>query len=256
MSRPTYRRFWRTAYVEQEASYRTILGWDVYGNWERNAMPDGTAEGELIVALRLKYSGIPEAPASAFLERSLSVVERTLREDKLSSARCQGGFPLNRGRLLRTKAYASVLLGSSFNAEALRQASSDHQSWVEAGQARSWDSQAEAYYLAAIRLALVEGDGERARLLVAGRKSLKWHKQEYAVLKALSARPPGAFTGEQELLQELDAYFDEVREPGYQPKVFIESFILPFELALLRDKYFEAAGGSVNISRVLEEVSR
>lgn len=252
----SYRSEWQARFRRDADSYSTVLATDPFRNWEGKVNPEGSAEDSFVEALRVLYSHESPSIANALLDRSLAIVNRTVREGRLESEICRGSFPINRGILLRTFTYARACRGEQVELDPLRQASADFETWAVERLAGHWDSQTQAYYLAAARLSLIAGNSETAKRLLATRKSLKWHSREAGILKALAAWVPlDVRQDDLRLLGELETYLDEVRRPGYQPRVFIEGFILPFELAALREKYFQNTDGAVDWARVIDAVS-
>lgn len=252
MSRKSFSAAWRANYLKDLDSFLTVVEWDLFEDWERNAMPDGTAERQLVCALEVSYGGDTRGLAVRFLQRAVSVVERTLREGKLTVGYCQRGYPRNRGSLLRTRVYASGLLGAPLDIDGLRQAAMDYEAWAR--EFKRWDSLEQAYHLGAVRMSLIAGDLDNARRLIATRKSLKWHEREAALLRCIAKGGEG-IRADTSCWAGFAAYFDEMRDPALKPTVFIESYILPFELGLIGDKYFLSPEGRIDFGRVIHALS-
>ena len=186
MTRAEYRSAWAALMSEHRDDYRELLEMDPFSNWERNAMPESTAERQLGYGLLMLYTDAGEQDARSFLERSRDLVQRAQDEKALEGPRSRKNFPKNRGRLLRAGAYARAVLDESWSPEELLNASRDLEEWCKGYSPRKWDSQAEANHLAAVRLALIGRDPARALSLLASRRFYEWHAEEAALLREIA----------------------------------------------------------------------
>ncbi|WNG47962.1 hypothetical protein F0U60_30335 [Archangium minus] len=228
---------WEARYQAEREGYRILLAQDPFEDWERSRKPEWAAEEQLFMALEILYArkNVPEA--RSFLQKGQQIAERILAERKLESEVCRGGFPLNLARLLRTQAYISALLAEkvSFDAGLLRRAADMNEEWCRAYSGRQWDSQVQAYYLAAVRLCLIAGDLGRARELLTTKKSFKWHEEEHRLWKQWVDGPRTRKDG----WVEFDAYFDRLRDPNLKTDIFLEKGVLRLELGVLRHRFLE-----------------
>jgi hypothetical protein len=236
MSRPTYAAVWRARFAPQAASCEEILRGDPFPDWPRNDSPERDAAMELTQGLRMFYAG-EEDIARRFFERAVAVVARAEAEKPYQESE-DLPFPRNRAALARTKVHAASLLGGMSLSEArltLSSAAGDYELWCQGYRGSSWDAQAQAYYLNAVRLASLAEDAALVSRLLATRKNFKWHPEEREILGLLAAGERGA-----ELAQRLLALFDRLRNPDFRSPVFLETELVSLELALLHDLVFGA----------------
>jgi hypothetical protein len=250
--------WWTTKDKATRADLRTILAMDPFEHWEFNRMPESSAEERLRYGLRIFYSQWNDPDGRAFFEQTLRVADRALHEEKYKGTEfLDAGFPKNRGRLLRARAYAAALLGQALDENALRQASIDCAEYCKILKGKLWDSQGQANYLAAVRLALVAGDQEQARQLMKTRKSFRWHFEEFEILRGIIGTIDEGIPEKGRVIMQalLEAYFNKIRDPHLKPDVFMETDILRLELGAIRDKYFVSPDGIISWPRVIEALS-
>jgi hypothetical protein len=254
----SYHQQWIALDSRTRSDLRTILNQDPFEWWEQNRMPESVAEMRFIYALRIACADPASPDCRAFLQQALAVADRAMREGKLVTGRCASAFPENRGRLLRVRAYTEVLLGRPLDEAALRQASADYIGWCAKFGPSDWDSQLQAYYLTAVRAALLGGDATDARQLLATKKRFNWHAEEHDLLTRLAGDAvelPLPHARRAELLPVMDGYFDKIRDPNYKPQVFLQVHSLRLDLALLRDKYLISPDGRVDGRRAVEAIA-
>lgn len=260
MIKKRYKPQWVAKYEADLNTLREELGMDPFEDWERNRMPEGDVEDGLRDAVDILYADRTSADAVRFLRRSLEVANRIFAEDKLQSQLCTGGFPENRGRMLRAKIYAQSLLREPLDVKGLLQASSDYEAWCKDYKGKDWDSVGEAEYLAAVRLAVIAGDLERASKLLKTKRPFKWHKEEHGLLKrvvnAVFIEKQPLPLRDQALLEQFDEYFDRIRDPNLEPDIFIELDVLRLEIGAIRYKYFTDDRGDIDWNRIIEVVSQ
>ena len=105
----------------------------------------------------------------------------------------------------------------------------------------------------------VQGEpGRRARPLLASWGGFRWHEQEARLWKELCELAPGEMP-DSKWRRRLRKYFDQMRDPRRQSKLFVEKGLVAFELgvALLRwgDGLVQPGSGT-DWGRVVEEVGR
>ncbi|OJH37672.1 hypothetical protein [Cystobacter ferrugineus] len=235
MIKKSFKATWQAQYQAERDDYLQLLNKDIFANWGTNSKPEWTAERQFMMGLNLFYSGLNDKDAQGFVAKGARMAERALQERRFESEQCKAGFPLNRGRLLRTQAYTSAILDGTFtfNSALLRQAAVDHHDWCRPYKGRQWDSQAQAYYLAAVRLSIIADDLQTARELLGAKKSFKWHEEEFQLWSQwVEARHAGGREWDG-----LDEYFCRVRDPNYVPDIFMEKGVLQLELGMIRYKY-------------------
>lgn len=258
MTNVSYRAAWQAEYAKDRMGYDEILTWDPFANWESNSAPESLAERLCEHGLAILCGGGDPEQARRFLENCLRIAERTLAERKLESLPwCKSKFPKNRGELLRARTFAQALLGGSLNEAALRQAAADIEEFSHGFPKGKWDDLEEADYLGSVRLALLGGDPEMPARLFKRRRVIRWHAEEYALLKGLADSPqPPPPQPDLPLLVRFDAYFERIRDPKYKSEVYQQTDVLRPELAALRDKYFVSPDGRVDFQRVVQAISR
>lgn len=233
--RPSYSAVWRKRYLAQRDSFVRLLDWDLYPDWEHNGSPEVQTTAELTQGLLVFWGG-DEETASSFFRRSLECSERTEREKPYAESELLP-YPRNRAAHLRARVHARNLLGTGtpeLTRDELRRAALDYAEWCRGYG--SWDAQAQAYYLNAVRLASLAPDEALVADLLRTRRGFKWHSAEHELL-ALSA----ANNREESTRKLFEALFDRLRDPDYRSPVFLEVELVCLELALLHDRIFHPA---------------
>jgi hypothetical protein len=249
-----HEQLWIAHYERNRAAYPDVLRNDPFVFWERDQIPEMAVDEELRAGLHIAYAwGTAHEQALAFLRRACSVAQRIIGEDKLTSPECVGGFPLNRGRVYRSYSYARALLGEPLDVEAVEQSSRDFEEWCRGYGKGEWDSQAQANYLASVRLALISGNLDRARELLKTKKSFRWHKDEHELWKILVEKRE-EIRRDEEFAHRFSRLFDKLRVPGFVPDVYIETDILRLELPAIREKYLVDEDGVIKWSRAVDLV--
>lgn len=251
MSSISHRSKWSDPKARDLRGLREVFNWDPFENWHRNGHPEWSADEQFHLGIKFLAGWNMRAEADECFRRVLRISERTFKEDKLHQERPRDFWPGNRGHLLRVRAIAAGCLGQLLDCAALIQSSDDYLSEAPA-EGLSWDSYAQAHYLTAIRLALLSGDLKRTQELLSTRRSFKWHATEHDLLRRMLAtnRPPGAVT-----LEEVDQYFDVIRDPDFKPKVFMDLEIARVEWAAIRDRYFISPDGQVDWNRAIAAIA-
>jgi len=253
----SYHDAWVARGQKDRADLEKIVKRDPYVRWENNFMPEGTAADCLRLALELMYVEEAGGLDAAFLKKCSEIIDRIERENKLtSSPRTEAAFPLNRGELRRIKAYTEGLLSGVVDRNLLIEASADFEAWVLAEKKKNWDSQTEAYYLNAVRLAIIAGDYPRAATLLHARRSLRSHREEYELLKALPDYVDTASSLVQQYRENFDTLFDRVRDPLFDPDQFIQVWIARFELGLIRELRLIRPGEPLDMHNVITAIAR
>jgi hypothetical protein len=255
MTSHSYQAIWKQKFQVNRAGLIQILGWDPFRNWELNTGPEGLTEDYLFHGLKILYSQGDADLARRFLERCLLIAERAMAEEKLQSPRCRDNFPLNRGRLLRARAYAQGILGAPWDEATLRQAATDFEQTCAGYPKHKWDELEEDTYLAAVRLALLGADGDRVQRLLSRRRAFRWRAEQHELVKALLPllRTPAR---EEALQARFDTYFDQVRDPNFKPEGYMPLDVLRLELSLLRDKYLISSEQQIDWQRTIEAVAQ
>ncbi len=227
----TIRDEWAERFRRDEPGLRQLLEVDVFKDWERNAMPEASADGALAYACRILFAGADDTLAARFLDRCIQVCRRAAERP---SAQLTGrARALRQARLSRAEGHARALLSGEVDRVLMFEAV-DAFAQVYAGI--SWDDQTEAYFLARLRLSLILGEGGE---LAAGgpRGRSRPRSEEHMVLldaARLVDRSSTAKPDRGALLQRLDRLFDEVRDPLFRPGRFMELEIVRLELGVIR----------------------
>jgi hypothetical protein len=119
------------------------------------------------------------------------------------------------------------------------------------------DDALQAWYLEAVRLALIGKDAERAKQLLAVDLPFDYHREEYELLKVLATErqpPPPLEHGV--ILDFFDHYFDWVRDPSLRPQAHMDREMVRFEMGILREQYFTSPDGGIDWKRVIEVISQ
>lgn len=225
----TYFDAWKSFFETNRLGLAEILQINRFQEWDKNRFPESTAETELFYALQCFYAGAPEM-AREFLRRTNAIVERAFSENKFESKDCKGGFPLNRGRAYRVHYYSKALSRGKEEQALLAAGSEDFEEWCKGYGKSDWDSQAQAYYLASVRMAILAQQFDRASHLLSLKRKFKWHSAEHDLLSRITN--PGSMT-ESEVLAQIMNFLNAVRNPKFRPKVFTESEILRLDISAI-----------------------
>jgi len=254
-----FKQLWRSKIEMELPDFDEILSWDdLFDGWDRDKMPDAGAATELHFALELLYGGY-EKLATRFVVRCLSYADRAFAEDKFRKGKwCKASFPMNRGNAERVRQYARALLGKKFELKTYHASAEDiiqyftiHGDWK--------DSHSHAFWLAAVRMALIAGDPSRAVEMIDEASSLKWHQKEADLLADIArAAAKSQPIKDERLLARLDKLFDKVRSPKWRgsAKIFDEPNEQRLELGAIRYRYFTAKDGNIDWDAVIESIRR
>lgn len=231
-ARPTYAALWREKYTEDQASFETLVGMDLWQNWDRWLEPEVQAWNHLRNGLDVLWGG-DEVMAQAFLRRAHEFSARAEAEKSPLDV----AFPLNRGELRRIRTYAGCLCAAPEETSAARvrllDAAEDFAEWCRKLKGHEWDSQGQAHHLTAVRLTLIVGDSERAQALFKTRRGFKYHEEEHGLLRDLAAGHR-----DEAVQRRFETYFDRLRNPDFRPEVFLEPNYVRLEFALLEALFF------------------
>jgi hypothetical protein len=187
-------------------------------------MPETRAEQYFINGIQMLMVEFSNLDAAKYLETCIAVGQRALAENRLQAKKCVESFPQNRGQLVRCMVYSEAILQNALDKERLLQASRDYESWCVETTKQNWDDQIQAYYLAGVRVALIGGDSTRAASLLGRAKHFKAHPDQSRILKQLASG-----TLDASFEASMGTYFDFVRNPFTEKKVFLESNVQAFE---------------------------
>jgi len=253
MNQHGHAQYWRQSFEREAEGYReTLEQLDIFRNWTRNTNPENTAELQLLNSLEVQYAG-ERVLANQFLERAIAVIDRTIAEDKLPKT-AERLYPMNEGVLLRTEAYARGLLDHAQpDLEKISRAADCFEEWCSTQD--TWNDQLYAYCLGGMRLAAIAGNHDQVIRIAASRKSWVHHAGERRILRDLAkAAKKSGFIDDQKLIGAFGDYFGTVRDPHYRSKAFMERWLVPFELAIIRDKYFVSPDGMIDWKRIIGSI--
>jgi hypothetical protein len=239
---------WSEHFQKHRAGYEEIANWDPFKNWERNYMADGAVEDGLRHGLIALYAS-DKALAGKFLQQSLALFQRAMKDRKFRPEGPGSGYPRNLAQAIRAQFYASALLGKRCDFKQLEEASEHYQTWCRGYRKGDWNAQSEAYYLNAVRLYLIASNRDKAAELLGARK-IKWHGDEAENLKRLAG---GEDLGEADA-ERFDSLFLPLCSPRYFHNVFFELEIVRLELSVLRYQYFSASPGTIDWDRVIAQI--
>lgn len=255
MGSPSYRPVWEKEYQANRGSFIQVAHWDPFKDWDLDTAPDKGVEYNLSDGLRILYGHGDADLARRFLEHCLAIAERTLAEDTLVSPRCRDRFPENRGILIRARTYARGLLGCPLEETALRKASADFEQACATFPKHKWDDFQENTYLAVVRLALVASDGARAQQLLTRRRRFRWFPEQDEILRGLASALLATSLPDDRFRAYFKAYFDQVRDPAFNPAVYTRVPLLRLELGILYDKYLVSPNQTVDWQRTIDAIA-
>jgi hypothetical protein len=248
----TYRSKWREKFHRDRDFFAQPT--DHFANWNQQSAPDNEAWIQFLNSQTVLF-GDGRRSAEKFLTAAIEVANRACAENRFRTELAQSAFPLNRGRALRVRAYANGLKDGTFDVSDLLTASQDFETWSNQFTGADWDSQTQAYFLAAVRMAIITGDQRRARKLLETKGSFKWHAEEHKLLIGiLDECNYGLPIRNQQLFARVRSFFDRIRDPNFKPDIFMELDEARLEWGALINRFFET-GEAINWDRVVELVS-
>jgi hypothetical protein len=257
---PSVKAHWQALYAKNAADFANMFAdGQTWTSWDSNTNPESSAEAQFLFACHILWGDDNWELARHYLELCLEIVDRTVRENRLPTFI---DFPRNRGQMSRVKAYAQSLLGQPWDNELLLAASRDYEEHCRKNYpaAADWHSQVQYYYLNAVHLALLGDDIERAStVLETPSHPLKYQQEHVKILKGLMRLIRGELSQEERatFTTAYEDYFDRLRDPRIkQPGNSFREVTCPLELALLREKYIQHPGETVNWQRVIDDYSR
>ena len=254
------RAHWQNMYARDASDFEQILRNDVvWADWDRNLMIESAAERRFFNAIEILSGSDNWDLARRYAERSLEIIERVEAEGRLPTD--DDRYPRNRGRLHRTKVYASSFLGQAWDAGLLLSASRDYETHCRETypDKKDWDSQIQYYFLNSVHLAALGGDLERAySLLRSPPFPLDAHSKHVNLLFELIQLSEDKFDHDERLrfVSDFDTFFNEIRDPRWmQPDGYFMETIGPLEIGLLRDRYILHPGENLSWERVISDYS-
>lgn len=228
-----HKQWWIDRLEKNREHYEDAV--EVSSDWEVSSQ----SEQLLITSLRAAYADAPDAIVHKFASTVVLIVGSAANDDIFEKGKyAQGAFPRNRAVALRARAYAKVLLGEPFPVDDLLQASQDFESRATS----TWNHQYEAYYLNAVRAALIAGDQERFASLLNADREFKSHDEEFGALRGLADEfHRDSSSPSTDLRDRFRDLFDRYRNPEFKPDIYMELEIVRFELGAIWCRFFDKA---------------
>lgn len=252
MSRVSFKERRARMLARDISGLREVLAdFDPFENWSLNRRPNSTTDLYFVDALFLLCAGHQGPETRAFLEWTIKIANRTLREKKCESKLCQGGFPANRAEVRRSRAFAMSLCGEALRVSALEKACDDLENYCQTIDGSNWDEVTQPKFLESVRLGLICGKLDNAKRIMASRRCTGKQKKEQDVLsELLSARASGLPICDSRLAERFDSVFNRARNP------FAAEGIAALELGVLRDRYFTADNDAICWDRIIDAISK
>ncbi len=210
-----------------------------FKNWERNSKPEWIAERYFVNALEVLYASVERELPRIFLSATVELLDRAFDEDRFHAQYAEYGLPKNIGEALRVRTYTKALMGEPLAVDDLKQGSEHYIEWCSGWKGADWDSQAQSDYLTAVRIALIAGDLNYAKELLATKRKFKWHAEEHQLLLEIAHEAEeGIPINNLDLRDRVDRFFDLIRDPDFKPDVFFPTDMGRFEWGVLVYKYF------------------
>ncbi|MEM7682727.1 MAG: hypothetical protein AAF288_12280 [Planctomycetota bacterium] len=241
---------WIARYKDNVSSWAEILDTaNPYENWDTIRFLGHAQAIELSLALRALYANGDPMWTKAFARQSIGVFDRILAEDKCRSDNNIDQFPGNRARTYESKAIAIALLENRTDQALWRAAADDFIAWVE----RAYDDAAYAFMYqadvsAALCARLICGDAAEALdVLKRAPRWRKWHTPDVPVLKRLAEVLAEDKPIPPDLVEQLEAVFEEVRDPDSD---WYGASFLRFEVGGVLFKYVRRLGQPIDWAAV------
>jgi len=214
-------------------------------DWSKSfQLPESVASMPLENALLCLYAA-DQVHGNQFLERAVTFADRLIAEDRChANPTVKQGYPRNEGVILRSRNYARWLLGQRLDQSALRIVAGHLTTWCltkAIDHARFHDSITMSIYLDGVRAAMVSGDVEYVRELLATKHAFRWHHaKERELWTRLAATYPEL---DSEFRDDVEGFFDRVRDPDFQElpdgrvPTYINRKMLALESGIIRQMY-------------------
>jgi len=229
----------------------------VFATWERLEVPEQLAMDLLRNAFDLLYASASPELSHKFLNWTIEVVDRSLRDGKLAKSTSHSNFPENRGQALRSRAYASALLTGELGLADAKQALEDLMENIQQleilvrEENHHWEDMEEANLLAPSRLALILHDLDRFDELLPYHREFKWHKVEAELLVEVAEATRQGHALSNSLVDRFVHYFDEVRAPTmiqvesekreHGGTIYSDMDLRRFEIGVIYAKYIDTS---------------
>lgn len=252
MTEASFQEEWREQFRKERQAYLRIGEADPLEGWDRNAMPEATADRLFTYGCEVLFAAEDESLAGRFLEAALVIRDRAMAEEKLESPQCKDRFPWNQAKLLEVGELSSAILGGTLRPATLKEAAGGFERWCTGFGSAEWDSQAQSHWLTAIRLALLAGEPDYAGHLLRSGRSFRAHPEEREILSGL-VKDGGAI--DELAKMRIRRYLNYVRNPHCRPSVFLPRNVVRIEMAALLLKYTDAPGKALDWKNVIRVVS-
>lgn len=241
-----------------------------FSEWHLLCTPEGPCEHYLDYALSISWVYPTHPYVATFLAWANEAADRALSDERfnidsdaerlsgnpnwrnLRGWKIEGVFPGNHGKTLTAACFSRALRdGGELDEAALLLAADEIAESALHGGAKFWDYIAQSEYLRCVRLALVAGDVNKARLfLQSTRRKFKHtlvHQQWLQTLvNAIAETQPAPLAPEAAL--HFQTFYDEVRNPACklpsnQPggiNLSANLSLLRLELAIIKQRYILA----------------
>ena len=224
------------------------------------------AERQFSRAVEVIVGGGNRQLADRYLDRSVVAADRLMANNRFMDAPgCSLHFPLNRGMATRVLAYARAMRGEMLDTELLSQASVDFEETARRYDAvedpQDNNEQTRYYWVDSIHTALISGNVRRAEdLLESIPEPNSYHVLHFALLKQLAARLANELSAEEssDFEKSYCQFYQNARDPRNwsEADYYVPSIIAAVELGMLRYKAIDHPGKDLNLSSVIETLSR
>ncbi len=230
-------------------------------DWGKLKDPGMMAQGELGFALEVAFAYPDHVMARQFLERSLEVAERGLREKRLElteASMCYG-----RVAAIKCKNYCrAILFGEPINPGEFKHCGEDLLNYLR-DSGEGWGVGDQSDHLKAVMLFLIAGDLKRAGELIRIKRRFKWCGQWQQALQNLieAAEKSGGQKVGNAAVPSFHSFFDTIRDltthwpAPLQNNMLISDSVLRFEMSLLKYLYLSHPGEPIAWRKVFEQVT-
>lgn len=257
--RQTFKNHWLHNRKNDWTDFQEVWSMDPIHDWGKCHNHESPPQTDLMWGLELLYGDLACDLGHRFLKRGLNYIKRVESEIQLDQPPYNSGFPHNRAQLMETKGLLIGLLENRTDDISFRQSAQDYQDKINApGQSKSWtdDDFIQALFVTAVRLELIRGAVDEAKVLIDSTSNTQWLHPEYWLWRDLVVQWETAGRISPSLTDTLWEHFDFIRNPEYRPEMYIPMDELRPETAAIIYKYVLADGGNIDWQKAVQMVAQ